>query len=354
MKVPTIAVTGASGLVGQRLLPFLAGTDGVTRLVGLDVRPPRRSARSLEFHLVDVARADLKPLLEGVDVLVHLASVVDPIPDEALMARVNVDGTRRVLDAAAAVGVRRVVRVSSAAVYGAWANNPVPLTEDAPLRPNPGFSPAVQAAEVERLLAEWREDHPGVVVTTLRSAPVVGPGAERLPSRLLLGRPPVRVRGATPPVQAVHVDDLVAALALVVLDDHPGTFNVAPDGWLDHPAAAALLGRAAVPALPAQLWARLLGWSWTVGLGDVPPEALPYVMHPWVIANDRLRALGWAPRHDNEEAVVDGLASLGPARSLRPWVALAGGAFAGASVTAWWLGRRWRRGARRATRPTPR
>ena len=354
MNVTTIAITGASGLVGQRLLPVLAERDAVTRLVGLDVRPPRRRARRLDFHLVDVARAELKPLLEGVDVLVHLASVVDPIPDEAVMARVNVDGTRRVLDAAAAVGVRRLVRVSSAAVYGAWANNPVPLTEDSPLRPNPGFSPAVQAAEVERLLAEWREDHPGVVVTTLRSAPVVGPGAERLPSRLLLGRPPVRVRGATPPVQAVHVDDLVAALALGVLDDYPGTFNVAPDGWLDHAAAAALLGASPVPALPAQVWTRLLGWSWTVGIGDVPPEALPYVMHPWVIANDRLRSLGWAPRHDNEEAIVDGLASLGPARSLRPWLALAGGAFAGASVTAWWLGRRWRRGARRATRPTPR
>jgi len=166
MNVTSIAVTGASGLVGQRLLPVLADDASVTRVVGLHMRPPRRRARGLEFHLVDVARAELKPLLEGIDVLIHLASVVDPVPDESLMARVNVDGTRRVLDAAAAVGVRRVVRVSSASVYGAWANNPMPLTEASPLRPNPGFSPAVQAAEVERLLAEWRDDHPGVVVTT--------------------------------------------------------------------------------------------------------------------------------------------------------------------------------------------
>ncbi|HEY6317279.1 MAG TPA: NAD-dependent epimerase/dehydratase family protein, partial [Acidimicrobiia bacterium] len=188
----SIAVTGASGVVGQRLLPVLAANPAITRLVGLDVRPPRRRVRDLEFHLVDIARSELKPLLEGTDVLIHLATVVDPIPDESLMASVNVDGTRRVLDAAADVGVRKVVRVSSAAVYGAWANNPVPLTEAAPLRPNPGFSPAVQAAEVERLLADWRDDHPGVVVTTLRSAPVLGLGAERLPARLLLGRPPLR------------------------------------------------------------------------------------------------------------------------------------------------------------------
>jgi nucleoside-diphosphate-sugar epimerase len=90
MDVLTVAVTGASGLVGQRLLPRLADHEGVGHLVGLDMRAPRRRVRGLDFHRVDIAGAELKPLLEGVDVLVHLATVVDPIPDEALMARVNV------------------------------------------------------------------------------------------------------------------------------------------------------------------------------------------------------------------------------------------------------------------------
>src|SRR5436305_41 len=152
MDVVAIAVTGASGLVGQRLLPRLADEAEVTRLIGLDVRDPLRRVRNLTFHRVDIGGAELKPLLEAADVLVHLATVVDPIPDEALMARVNVEGTRRVLDAAAAVGVRKVIRVSTAAVYGAWPNNPVPLTEDATLRPNPGFAPAVRAAG-------WRPNH---------------------------------------------------------------------------------------------------------------------------------------------------------------------------------------------------
>ena len=64
------------------------------------------------------------------------------------------------------------------------------------------------------------------------SAPVVGPGAERLPARILLGRPPLRVRGASPPVQVVHVDDLVSALALAATTDLPGVYNVAADGFL--------------------------------------------------------------------------------------------------------------------------
>ncbi len=342
-----IGITGAAGLVGTALAGVLAESPGVDRLVGLDVREPARRARGLEFHRADVAHTELKPLFEGLDVLVHLASVVDPIPDESLMASVNVEGTRRVLDAAAAVGVRKVVRVSSAAAYGAWANNRVPLTEDDPLRPNPGFSPAVQAAEVERLLAEWRDDHPSVVVTTLRTAPVFGPGAERLPSRLVLGHPPLRVRGAAPPVQATHVDDLVRALDLVVGEDHPGTFNVASDGWLDHATARALLPPSPTPALPAELLGRILTRSWDSGLGDVPPGVVPYLEHPWVIANDRLKALGWHPTHTNEQAIREGIRTLGPQKPLVPRAVL----FAltlvfGAAVLTWVTTRAVRRAHR--------
>jgi UDP-glucose 4-epimerase len=350
MDVVAIAVTGASGLVGQRLLPRLAEDDRVGRLIALDVRDPHRRVRNLEFQRVDIGGAELKPLLEGADVLVHLATVVDPIPDEALMARVNVEGTRRVLDAAAAVGVRKVIRVSTAAVYGAWPNNPVPLTEGATLRPNPGFAPAVHAAEVERLLGEWREQHPAVTVTTLRSAPVLGAGAERLPSRLLLGRPPLRVRGASPPVQVVHVDDLVEALLLAVGNDLPGTYNVAADGWLGADEAGALLPRSLLPALPAELLERMLQRLWASGLGDVPPTVVPYLVHPWVVANDHLRAAGWHPNHTNEEAIIEGLDSL-PAPSYTRALLLAAGAVVAGLVAG--IGWRWRVRRRRRRNSLP-
>jgi len=340
MDVPTVAVTGAAGLIAQRLLPRLAAD---WQVVGLDVREPGRRLRGVDVRLVDISRSDLVPVLAGADVLVHLASVVDPLPDEALMARVNVEGARRVLDAAAKVGVRKVVRVSGAAVYGAWATNPVPLTEDSPLRPNPGFSPAIQAAEAERLLGEWREAHPEAVVTTLRTAPVLGPGAERLPSRLLLGRPTLRVQGATPPVQAVHVDDLVAALELVIREDHPGIFNVASDGWLSHEDLRALLPRAFVPAYPPATLTRVLRATWSTGLGEIPPGVVPYLEHPWVIANDRLRALGWQPEHTNEQSILDGVASLPAPRRRTRAVAFAAGAAAGAGVTVYVTGRQVRR-----------
>jgi nucleoside-diphosphate-sugar epimerase len=305
MSTRTVAVTGVAGFLGQRLLAGLEAEPDVARIVGLDVRePPRRSPR-LVLHRVDIAGHDLKPLLEGVDVLVHLAAVVDPIADEPLMTRVNLEGTRRVLDAAAAVGVRKIVRLSTTAAYGAWATNPVPLTEDAPLRPNPGFSPAVHAAEVERLLAEWQYDHPAVTITTLRTAPVLGAGAHHLWARMLTSPSRPRVRGASPPVQVVHVDDVVRALTLVVRGDHPGVLNVAAEGWLDAEAIGALVPRPVLPAMPGDVLRRALARMWGTGVGDIPPTVVPYLVYPWVVASDRLQALGWEPTHTNEETILE-------------------------------------------------
>jgi nucleoside-diphosphate-sugar epimerase len=352
MDVPGIAVTGASGLVGQRLLPLLARDPDATRVVALDVREPGWRNRAVEFQLVDIAGTELKPLLEGIDTVVHLAGVVDPIPDVALMARVNVEGTRHVLAAAAAVGVRRIVRISSATVYGAWPNNPVPLTEDASLRPNPHFSPATQAAEVERLLAEWHADHPGVTVTTLRSAPVVGPGPERLPARILLGRPRLRVRGAAPPVQVIHVDDLAAALALAATRDLPGVYNVAADGWLEGEAARALLPRTMMPSVPQELLERVLHRSWNLGLGDVPSGVVPYLVHPWVVANDKLKSAGWSPTRTNEDAIAEALAAL-PRRHTTRSAVIAGAVVLAALITGARVRRR-RKSVQRAIAATSR
>ncbi len=299
-----VAVTGAAGFIGTRLVPALAAA-GVPRIVGLDMREPVRTAGGYEHHLVDVAGRELDSLLRGCDTVVHLAAVTDPIVDDALMARVNVDGTRRVLAAAASVGVRRVIRVSTAAVYGAWATNPVPLTEDAPLRPNPGFGPAVHAAEVERLLHEWAITQPDAMVTVLRAAPVLGAGAEHLWARLLAGWRRPRVRGEGAPVQVVHVDDLVDALVRTVTADHPGVYDVAAAGWLGSDEARALLGRGALPAAPFDVVRRVLARSWRAGIVDVPPSVLPYLVQPWVIATDRLEGIGWRPTHTNEETLLE-------------------------------------------------
>ena len=336
-----IAVTGVSGFIGQRLLPLFDACEAIDRIVGLDVRDPARRARKLDFHRVDVCGADLAPYFRGVTAVVHLAAIVGPIPDTELLSRVNVDSTRGVLDAATRAGVRKVVRPSSAAVYGAWSNNPVPLTEEAPLRPSPGYLPAIVDAECERLLSDWAAARPARSATRLRIAPVVGAGAQSLFAQIATGRAPVRVRGATPPVQVVHVDDAASALALAVAQDLDGVYNVAADGWLTRADADALLPRRRVLGLPEEVAERILGATWAAGVGDAPPSVLPYLLHPWVVANDRLERAGWRPRYSNDEALL--LATPSDGASVIPYVAGAAAVTAGVALGTWWLTRRRRR-----------
>jgi nucleoside-diphosphate-sugar epimerase len=302
MAMSVVAVTGASGFLGQGVLRRL-GADG-HRLVGLDVREPEFRPAGSRFHLVDVASSQLAPLLEGVETVVHLAGIHDPIPDEELMLRVNVAGARRVLEAAGVAGVAKMVVMSSATVYGAWPNNPIPLNEDAPLRPNRGFPLGVHKAEVERLLVEWAPAHPGVVVTVLRPTFVLGPRANHLMARMVRRPGPVMLAGSAGPVQFVHEEDLAAAAALAVRQELPGVFNVAADGWLSREELRGLLGRRLQAPIPPGLAERALRRLWSAGLVDLPPGALPYLTHSWVVANDRLRGQGWVPQHSNEEAVL--------------------------------------------------
>lgn len=296
-------VTGVSGLVGQRLLRLLDADHAVQRIVGIDLREPPLRPAKFEFYRVDLATADVKPLIDGSSAVVHLAFAVAPPQDLRLLERVNLEATRRLLEAAGAVGVHHVVYPSSAMVYGAWPDNPVPLTEDAPLRPNPGFAYAAQKAEVERMLGEWRSGHPGATAAVLR--PAASPSAARGSwlGRIWRQALPLGVRGALPPVQYLHEDDLAGAVALALRRRLDGTYNVAPDGWISGEEARALVPGFRV-SLPAGLVAKALSAGWASGLSELPPSVLPYVMYPWVVANDRLRAAGWSPTHTSAEALV--------------------------------------------------
>lgn len=116
-----IAVTGASGNLGSALLCVLADRGHDT--VGICRRPPQGGTpyERTEWVSLDLSSPDVgPPLLDafaGVDAVVHLAWAIQPARDPAKMERVNVGGSRSVLDAAAAAQVDQLVHVSSSAVY---------------------------------------------------------------------------------------------------------------------------------------------------------------------------------------------------------------------------------------------
>ena len=272
----SVVVTGADGRTGRRLVPLLrASGDG--------------SVRSVTTVDASSPAAELKRAMDGATALIHLG------------AATAIGG---VLEAASSGSIGTVIYRSSASVYGAWADNRVPLIEDVALRPNPSFSFAIEHAEAERRVAEWREDHPGVRVCVLRPVPVVAPGDESWESTTL-GRPSsLRRAESLPVVQYLHVVDAAAAFRHAQVAGLEGTYNVAPDGFVSGETARALATAGLTVPLPDRAASVVERWAWRLGWGGVPADAVPYLVHPWVVANDKLVATGWSPTHTNEEALV--------------------------------------------------
>ena len=300
----TVAITGVGGLVGRRLAATLDQDPEVDRVLGLDLRAPTGlTCAKLEFRHADVRDAGLHRILDGVDVLVHLAFQMDPITDEATMRAVNVDGTRNVVQAAADAHVGKLVYVSSGVVYGAHPDNDFPLHEDSPLRANPDFNYAEHKLEIERWLWPWAQDHPEVALTVLRPSVIFGPGVDNFMTRLIeLPRFP-RVDGHRPPMQFVHIDDVASGLAHAVRNDLPGAYNLTAEGWLSFDEIMAV-SRFRTLKIPEEVAFSVADRAWRLGLTEAPPGLVHYLMHPWVMSVDKLVATGWEPQHSNRDALT--------------------------------------------------
>jgi nucleoside-diphosphate-sugar epimerase len=322
----SVVITGVDSPLGRRVAELTAGDADVGTVVALAGRSVVGLPDDVDVRRIDLGSDDIKPHLEGADAVVHLATSVPASPTAPTC---DVDRARRLFEAAGDAAVAHLVVLSSATVYGAWANNPVPLTEEATLRPNPGFAFAAERAEIERLAAEWRSAHPGAVLTVLRPARAAGSDSREWLVPALRPGPAVPETADEPPVQFLDVGDLAAAIHLGRSRRLDGAFNVAPDGSVPGDVVRSLIGAPLKVPLPERVAVRLVRWGFRWGLGPTPPELVAYTLHPWTIANDRLRAQGWSPTVTNEEACVDAFeagawATMSPRRRQEVALGLAG------------------------------
>jgi len=292
----TVAVTGAAGLVGVALMRRLLENPDVGKIVAIDIR--RGDVEGVTWRIGDVRDPVLAQRLSGVDSVVHLAldwSLDSPAAERTAL---NVRGTQTVVTAAAAAGVSTMVVVTGAAVYGALAENPTPLAEDAPLRaPSEGI--LADLLEIERVAEAARRVHPGLDVTVVRPAALVGPGVDTLVTRHFSAPRLLCIRDAAPAWQFCHVEDLASALEYAALGRVSGVVTVGSDGYLEQARVELLSGmkRVEVPAAFAFATAERLH---RLGVTPAPASELAYVMHPLVVSSATLREAGWVAAYDNE------------------------------------------------------
>ena len=253
-KIRRIAVTGASGYLGRLLIDRLARGGEVERVLGIDVRPrPEDLPSNAVFVERDVAGDIADILIEHrIEAVAHLAFVIKPDRNEARARRVNVGGTASVLTACEKAGVRCVLYMSSATVYGAHPDNPEALTEDSALRLVRGFQYSKAKVDVESMLATFGAANPDVKVCVLRACPVIGGQADNFVARSFSGRLLVALRGHDPPMQFLHEDDAADVMELCLLGRIEGTYNVGGLGAVRWSEMAEIAGRRLV-RFPAAL-----------------------------------------------------------------------------------------------------
>lgn len=306
-----VVVTGATGNVGTSVLDALGGDRAVDEIVGVARRIPQQLLRKVEFVKADIVRDNLDPIFRGADAVVHLAWIIQPARDRKMRWINNVDGTRRVLEAAGRAGVRSIVYASSVGAYSAAPKNRI-VDERWPTGGIPQSEYSREKAAVERILDNFEADHTSVRVVRLRPALIFKRSAAAGIRKLFVGPlAPNALFRHLPFVpdsprllfQCVHSHDVADAYRLAVLSDARGAFNVAASPVLDPKTLARALEtrRLFVPEFVLRAGAAA---GFGLGLVRAGPEWLELALKaPLMDSSRAMRELGWSPRVTATEAL---------------------------------------------------
>ena len=302
-----VLVTGAAGSVGAKLVKQLVRSDDVDGIVALDCL----SASAFHPKVTTLQQDIREPIADilrehGVDAVIHLAFLLRPGHNREVARQVNVGGTAQVLHDCQVAGVQRFVYLSSTTVYGARPGAEQPYTEESPVQPVRGFQYAEDKAATELMLKTFATDNPGVCVTVLRGCTVMTPRCENFITQVFSRMALVRIAGADPQMQFIHLDDLLEVLELCLLKSVPGVFNVTGEGTIARSEIARVAGRRPI-ALPAPLLALITQVTWMLRLqSDSPACGLAMARWPWVASNEKLaRETGFRPRYTSREALMN-------------------------------------------------
>jgi UDP-glucose 4-epimerase len=304
---PTVVVTGISGNLGRALAKQL---HVEAQVVGVDRRPLKDRPKDIEHHQVDLRKARVEEAFRHrrVDALIHLGIMHDPRVPFTEAHAFNVLGTQKILDLCVRHGVKKVVVLSSANVYGPRPDNSNFLAEETPLMAADRFSEVRDLIEVDMLAQSFLWRHPEIETVILRPVNIVGPSVRNAPSNYLRLPRPITVMGFDPMVQLVHEEDVARALVLALRPGVRGVYNVTGPGEVPLSIILRELGRSPIP-IPYLLLRPAMKRLFRAGLSSFPAGELDHLQYLCVVDGTRAaREMGWTPRYTLRETIRSVLA----------------------------------------------
>ena len=302
-------ITGGAGYFGEILVRRLAERGDVAVRI-FDVNAPDAAPPGVEYVRGDIRdQAAVRAACAGVAVAHHNVAMVPLAKDARAFTSVNVGGTENLLAACLDARVRKVVYVSSSAVFGAPSSNPV--TEETPPRPAEAYGRAKLAGEVACAGARAR----GLDVSIIRPRTILGHG--RLGIMQILFEwvragtdVPVLGRGDNR-YQFVHADDLADACLRAAARPGPGTYNIGAaifgtmretlQALVDHAKTGSR-----VVSVPGALAVRAMEVTSRLGLSPLGAyHSLMYGREMFFDLSRAGRELGYAPRFSNAQMICE-------------------------------------------------
>lgn len=300
---PGVLVTGISGNLGRTLVKQLHKQG--ERIVGIDRRPFTGKPKDVEMHQLDLRKKKAEDVFRKghIHSVIHMGIMHDPRMSEEEHHSFNVVGTTRILNYCAKHGVKRVVVLSSANVYGPSPDNSNFLNEDAPLMAASRFSGVRDLIEVDMLAHGFFWRHPQIETVILRPVHIIGPNIKNAASNYLRLRMPWVLAGFDPMVQLIHVEDAARALVEALRPEAKGIYNVVGPGEVPLSAIFKELGRTPIP-IPHPLARGLLSTLFKYRLASFPPPELDHIQFLCAVDGSRwAKDLAWEPTHSMRETI---------------------------------------------------
>jgi len=166
-------VTGACGFTGSHACDLLHERGIPFRATDLETADRQWLPPGAEFVPADITRPEtLKPLLEGIDIVLHPAAIFDWSATEEMLQAVNVEGMENICAAAKEAGAKRLISWSTSGVYGNQKFEELPIKEDYPAKPIDKYS--LSKYRQDQIALRYNNEE-GLPTSIIRPGVVYGP-----------------------------------------------------------------------------------------------------------------------------------------------------------------------------------
>ncbi|XDD46613.1 NAD-dependent epimerase/dehydratase family protein [Leptospira sp. WS39.C2] len=306
-----VLVTGGAGYIGSTLIKHLLDTFPSWQILATDIKimSPMVVSPRFEFQILDIS--DRNAVIELVqewkpNSIVHLASILNPPPgmSEEIQWKIDVQGTKNVLDGAVYAKTEQIIITSSGAAYGYHKENKEWIEETDPLRGHSAFVYSKHKREVEELLTEYKSIFPQLKQLILRPGTILGKTVNNLITDMFQKPFVMGILGHKSPFVFIWDEDVIQIITRGIAEKKDGKFNLAGDGALSLKEISQMIRKPYVP-IPALLLQSVLWILRLFRLTQYGPDQIDFLRYRPVLANKQLKTVfGYTPKYNSKETFI--------------------------------------------------